>query len=370
MAVVAVALLGVVAAASFFYFANSPQAASPAKTGPKPMVQAKGIVALGRLEPEAGIVNVSAPMGDRLAQLFVKEGDQISAGQKLAELHSKPLYEAQRALALANLEEAKRRLAAVRRVGEAMVREAELQLETAEKVEPLDLKAQEAKVRLLENQLATARKNLQRLEDLELKSVSEQQFDAQRLAVQQSLEELTAAQAILEKLKAGQKSKVAVARARLASAQAQLERATAEIPIASLQRTLAQAEERLKTATIVAPSAGRILEVRTRPGEATGHQPIVRLADTSKMVAIAEVYETDVQFVKMGATAKIESPALPQPLTGQVTYIGNIVKKNTLFELDPTAAADHRVVEVRISIAQPQTAARFVNLQVKVTIAK
>ena len=45
------------------------------------------VTALGRLEPEAEVIRLSAPLvldGDRVEQLLVKEGDLVQAGQVVA----------------------------------------------------------------------------------------------------------------------------------------------------------------------------------------------------------------------------------------------------------------------------------------------
>ncbi|MGL6340974.1 MAG: biotin/lipoyl-binding protein, partial [Waterburya sp.] len=59
-------------------------------------VQTKPIVpkvtALGRLEPEAEVIKLSAPLaldGDRIAKLLVEESDRVKAGQVIAILDSK-----------------------------------------------------------------------------------------------------------------------------------------------------------------------------------------------------------------------------------------------------------------------------------------
>ncbi len=52
----------------------------------------KKVTALGRLEPESEVSQVSAPLalnGDRVAQLLVKEGDAVKAGQVIAILDSR-----------------------------------------------------------------------------------------------------------------------------------------------------------------------------------------------------------------------------------------------------------------------------------------
>jgi HlyD family secretion protein len=51
-----------------------------------------------------------------------------------------------------------------------------------------------------------------------------------------------------------------------------------------------------------------------------------------------------------------------------VTYIGRLIDRNYIFDLDPRADADRRVVAVKIRLDDSKPAARFVNLQVKVSI--
>ena len=50
------------------------------------------ITALGRLEPEGEVIKLSAPLaldGDRVAELMVKEGDQVKPGQVIAVMDSR-----------------------------------------------------------------------------------------------------------------------------------------------------------------------------------------------------------------------------------------------------------------------------------------
>ena len=64
------------------------KSSQPAKTIPI----VKKVTALGRLEPAAEVIELSAPLaldGDRVAQLLVKEGDRIQAGQTVAILDSR-----------------------------------------------------------------------------------------------------------------------------------------------------------------------------------------------------------------------------------------------------------------------------------------
>ncbi len=103
-------------------------------------------------------------------------------------------------------------------------------------------------------------------------------------------------------------------------------------------------------------------------GETIGPRPILRLGDTDQMYATAEIYETDVHLVRAGQRARITSDALSAPLTGTVESIGTTVAKNEVVSLDPTAAADARVVLARIRLDDSSEAANLVDLQVDVLI--
>ena len=70
------------------------------------------------------------------------------------------------------------------------------------------------------------------------------------------------------------------------------------------------------------------------------------------MVAVAEVYESDVRKLKVGQTATIKSDsgAFSQDLRGTVSYIGLQIGKQDVLNTDPAADSDSRVVEVKIAI--------------------
>jgi len=131
-------------------------------------------------------------------------------------------------------------------------------------------------------------------------------------------ENLTSAQATLSKTRVSREIDLVKTRAQLQTARAAFDRTLAGIPVDSLTRHLQLAEARLKLTVLRAPFDGQILKIRTRPGEATGIRPIVRMGKTQAMQAVAEVYHTDARFVRAGQKARITSPALHGLLTGTV----------------------------------------------------
>jgi HlyD family secretion protein len=119
---------------------------------------------------------------------------------------------------------------------------------------------------------------------------------------------------------------------------------------------------------IRAPIDGAILNILARPGSPVNSTTILTMGDTSRMRAVAEVYESDIGYVHAGQSATISSPALPKPLTGSVVEIGQMVFKNDVLNVDPAARSDARVVEVRIELEPDDLAARLTNLTVDVSI--
>lgn len=131
---------------------------------------------------------------------------------------------------------------------------------------------------------------------------------------------------------------------------------------------VAMAEAMLAQDTVTAPVAGQIVTLHARRGERVGPSGIAELAQNDQMYAVAEVYETDIGRVAVGQRARIESPALPQALAGNVERIGKKVGKLDVLDTDPVARTDARVVEVRIKLDESDAVAGLSNLQVDVTI--
>lgn len=136
------------------------------------------------------------------------------------------------------------------------------------------------------------------------------------------------------------------------------------VATAELRRAQAQLEQSL----VRSPMAGTILDIYTRRGERIAGEGLLLLADTRQMDVLAEVYESDAPHLVVGAPATISSPVLPAPIVGHVERIGQLVGKQRAFDLNPAAAADRRVVEVRIALEHPDAVAALSNLQVDVSI--
>lgn len=277
------------------------------------------VSALGRLQPQGGIIRVGAPStpasvsGSLLAVLHVKEGDHIEAGQLLAITESFTVLSARLKQA-----EAERQRA---------IRAADASRSQADEACVLaDVTKREAnrRVRLLDQKLASE-------EETELA---------------QGREQATAASCT--------------------AAKAQALVAESDIDVAAAHVEVTKTE--LERSRIKAPVSGMVLDVLTNPGEFIGAEGLLELGQVDKMVAVAEVYETDIRWLKIGQTATVTSNALPQALSGRVELIRHKVQKQDVTGTDPAADKDARIIEVEILLDDPETVSSLTHLQVEIVI--
>lgn len=336
-----------------------------------PLPQRVEVVALGRLEPQGEVVRVSGPTGERIQRLSVKQGDRVKTGDVLAYLESYGERKAERDYAASQLVEAEQKLRATTVYGQTQIQEAQTRIQQIEKPGLAEVEAQRARIRELEAALTLANQDLQRSQNLyDLGAISQQELDQQLTEVRQTQEQLNNARASLTQIEARRRTEVQNAEAQLQAQQANLPLSQVQVSVESARQNLQLAQAKLDRTIIRAPSEGRILNVITQAGEAIGEQGILDLGDTSQMYAVAEVYETDVNLVKVGQSATITSRngAFASPLTGKVSEVGWQIFKNDVLDDDPAANADSRVVEVKIRLDNSQLVESLTNLQVDVRI--
>lgn len=414
-------LIGLIAAATaatggIIYYAIS-QSSIISQPAPAPSVVTppvvKKVTALGRLEPEAEIIKLSAPLsldGDRIGELLVKEGDRVQAGQVIAILDSRSRLQTALQQAQEQVKVAQAKLAQVKagaKSGEIQAQQATVerlqaqlagdraaQLQAMARVEAQwsgEKLAQEAMMRKLEAELNNAEAELRRYQKLFAQgAISNSLFDSKRLSVETTRQQLNEARANLERIntttiKQLQEGKVILERInstgskQVREAQATLTRiaevrpvdvqaAQSEVDnaIASVKRS----QTDLNLAYIRAPIAGVILKVHTRPGEKISSSGIVELAQTDRMMAIAEVYQTDIGKIKIGQKATVTSQAFPGELIGIVDRVGLQVERQNVFSNQPGENLDRRVVEVKIRLnpEDSKQVAGLTNLQVQTAI--
>ena len=277
------------------------------------------VSALGRLEPEHGVLNIGvassshAVSGSIIAELLVEEGDWVEAGQLLATTDSTVMMQAIAQKSKAELELARRNANAVNSQSE-------------EACTLADVAAREAARRasLLERKLASTEETEQAQGDARATAASCKAAHANTVVAEYAIE---------------------VAKSRIAIDEVGLERSMVRAPV-----------------------AGRVLEIHTRPGEMAGAHSVLDLGRTDSMFAIAEVYETDIGKVEVGQKARVSSEALREDLTGTVERIRGKVQKMDVIGTDPAAHKDARIIEVEIRLDESEPAANLTNLQVEIVI--
>ena len=112
-----------------------------------------------------------------------------------------------------------------------------------------------------------------------------------------------------------------------------------------------------------APFAGTILRIHTRVGERPGDDGILEMGRNDRMEAIVEIYESDINRVRLGQSVELtsENGGFEGTLRGTVKYISLQVRQREVLSTDPTGDADARVVEIRVSLS-PEDAQRVSKL--------
>ncbi len=151
-----------------------------------------------------------------------------------------------------------------------------------------------------------------------------------------------------------------------ATSRTQLDAATMELSIA--RADLAAAQARLELSVVRSPLRAQVLEIHSYPGESVGPDGILELAQTDRMYAVAEVYETDISLVQVGQAAVVKAPALGDGITGKVERIALKVGRMDVLGTDPIAKTDARVVEVFILLDSSEDVSGLTNMQVEVEI--
>jgi HlyD family secretion protein len=371
------------------------------------------VTALGRLEPETEVIKLSAPLaldGDRIVEILVKEGDNVKMGKVIAILQSRDLLQKsviqsqkQVSVAKAKLQQIKagaksgeiqEQAAILERVKAQYTGEKQAQEENIARISAQwegDRIAQKATINRLVAELKNAESEYQRYQQLFTEgAISNSVIDSKRLNVETAKQKLNESQAILNRINTTANKQLAEAKVALnrinttsnqqiSEAQAKLnsirevrpvdvQLAAAEI--ASVIANLNRAETELEAAYIRAPMTGQIIKIHSRVGEKIGDQGIADFAQTNNMMAVAEVYQTDISKVKLGQKAIITSQGFGGELQGNVQQIGLQVNRQNIFSDQPGENLDSRIIEVKIRLTpeDSQRVSGLTNLQVQTTI--
>ena len=283
------------------------------------------LAAPGRVEGQSEVVEVGAAVDGVLAEVLVKEGQAVKAGELIARIACDDL-EAEIGAAKA---------------AEQSARQAKVRLVRGSRDE--ERRAAAADEAAARAALGEAQDQYKRFSAL-IKDgiVPQDQFD-------RASRQLEAAQAA---------AAAAVARERLVSADPlpeDLQRADAEIALS--ERRAASAQARFEKCSVRSPIDGTVLKRHREPGESISvfvPRPIVSVANVTALRIRAEVDERDIARVREGQRARVMIDAFPdQPFNGTVRRIGSLMGRKTVRAGDPAEKADRDVLEVLIDIDKP-----------------
>ena len=302
--VISVVVLAVLAAAAAFFLSKSAgsgpviKTAKASKSTLKVTVAASGKISAG---DRAEVYPVAA---GTLAAVYVKDGQSVKAGQRLAKLDTGPL-----------------RLAV--KQAQAAVEQAEAGLETIDQTTPshMDEKAARAAVCAAEAQYKNAKSAYDFTKDLPWTPSKETSVAVANAAVKQARAGLLSARAALVKVRRGQ--------------EVGEQRDAANAGVESAQAALDVAETNLNDATLEAPTDGTVFLNPVGAAGSDGKAPLPAAGSGVSPAAApfsvvqlgtstftAEVDEADIDRVKLGMTAEVTLDAFPgQTFTTTVIHI-------------------------------------------------
>jgi HlyD family secretion protein len=309
----------VIAAAGAFYMSRPAANVAPAASTAGP----QDIVARGRIEPLGRVISVNAPADTPvtvLQKLLVEQGSKVNAGQELALADDYDVRKSDLAVQKHSLTLAESQLAQV----QAGAKSAEIA-------------AQNSVIASRQAQLLQAQSQWDRSSKLFRSGFySKDALDALRANLDQATSGVAQAKDVLKSLTEVRKADANVALAQVAVAKAAVVRAEA-----ALERTV-----------IRAPVSGTVLSIQARDGEAISPDGILRMADMSHLIVVAEIDESEAARVAEGMSAKIEGTMLPKPVQASVSRIAHEVFRQKRPTSDILVGRDARIVEVELT---PQT---------------
>jgi HlyD family secretion protein len=282
------------------------------------------LVTRGRIEPLSRVIAVTVPTDSIvIRRLVVDQGDEVRAGQALAYLDGYDVNKAELELAERNLE---------------LVELQRLQVLAGAKES--EVAAQANVVAAKQAQLARVEADLDRSTKLYQASfVSEQALSAVRAEAIQTRNQLDQERNALKAL-----TEIRGIDDRVASARIAVQKATVERTRAAMERNV-----------IRAPHDGTILSLQARAGEAASADGVLRMADLSHLIVIAEVDESQVGRIQNGVKAEITGVMLPVPVPAHVIRIAHEVFRQKRPESDILIGRDARIVEVELMPDAPLT---------------
>jgi HlyD family secretion protein len=283
-------------------------------------------VTLGRVEPRAGEVKIAAPLpGGRVAEVLVKQNEDVFAGELLARLDDEE--------ALARVAAADAQVALHRRARN----------DQSAPAASADRRKAEDAVADAEHNLADTRAALDKTTaDWRAGRLSRGDLEAARTTLSRAEDRLRERRDALTKLRASSDTPLPT-------------RLEGELNVAQAEWRVAQAA--LEKTQIRAPSDGVVLRVDVKNGElaipAAG-PPIMSIGDVSALRVRAEVNEQDLGRIRVGQAVLVRAGAFHgREFEGRVASIARVVGPSRINSGDPRKFSDVDVLEVLVDLPNP-----------------
>lgn len=256
------------------------------------------VVGVGKIEPEAGIINLAAGNSGKVVAVLVKENDEVTKGQ--------PLLSLDLDLEKAQLNQAQSKIAAQR----ALIDNSSATIE-----------AKKADISYAQ-QILLRNKDLLKAGAITGAEVDQSQNNVNRLS-----EELRALQASFRQNNQR---------------------------VGELNADISYYKTILNEKQILAPAAGKILMLDIKAGEyVTNATKIGELSPSGALIAKTEVDELYADRIQIGQKAEVFSQATGASIAkGTVSFAGSYLKAKSLFKDQSTELEDRRVREVHIRLQE------------------
>ncbi len=111
-------------------------------------------------------------------------------------------------------------------------------------------------------------------------------------------------------------------------------------------------EADLSNTELKSPIEGLVLHIHARVGERPDDSGVLEVGANQNMEALIEVYESDIDRVKLGQSVSLisENGGFIGTLNGVVDRISPQVRQRKVLSTDPTGDADARVIEVGVKL--------------------
>jgi len=269
------------------------------------------------VEGRSETVEVGAAADGVIQTVYVKEGERVPKGAKLAEIGCPDLQTA--------LSEANSQVDSFRQVRVRLLR--------GSRDEERRMSAEQTAAAKSELQRAEA--NLERMKTLITKAIvskatfddAERDYKVSKAKLEEAVrhEQLTNAPPLPEDV------------------------AKANADVAAAENRVRTIQERIGKCTVTSPMEGTILRVLLRAGESfstTMPRPLFTIADLSVRRVRAEVDERDVMKVRVGQQATVFANGREdQKFTGTVQRIASSMGRKRILSGDPAEKTDHDVLE-------------------------